>query len=210
MTRRNKKPSRPDRSSRDCFAKRRLTSRRLGSEALEPRWVMAAVTLDTSFGNTTPPVGYSISPIGPGHDAVTDMKIQTWDQKIVVVGEASNTVASALNDLDFFVARYNTDGTLDTGFGAGGSVRTPIGLFKDQASGVDFQMLGANTHKIIAGGYYTVSHSDLRTDTLLSNFVTSDTRQFGTEDVGGKTLIVTNADGRPGGKERPYRRLGKQ
>src|SRR4029079_17443134 len=82
-----------------------------------------------------------------------------------------------------------------TGFGAGGSIRTPIGLLRDQAAGVDFQTIGANAHKIVVGGYYAVSHADLEVDTAFPTFVTSATRPFGPQDVGNFIQITSNVNG---------------
>ncbi|HYC46921.1 MAG TPA: hypothetical protein VED01_15705, partial [Burkholderiales bacterium] len=56
-----------------------------------------------------------------GEEIAADMAIQN-DGKIVVVG-ASRIGA----DLDFAVARYNSNGTLDGTFGGDGTVTTPIG-----------------------------------------------------------------------------------
>jgi uncharacterized delta-60 repeat protein len=53
------------------------------------------------------------------------------DGRIVVAGEATVNGTS-----DFAVARYNSDGSLDTTFGVGGKVTTPIGDFADIPRGV--------------------------------------------------------------------------
>jgi uncharacterized delta-60 repeat protein len=50
---------------------------------------------------------------------------------------------------DFAVVRYNADGSLDTSFGTGGIVTTPIGSGTDEAYSVVLQSDG----KIIAAGY---------------------------------------------------------
>jgi uncharacterized delta-60 repeat protein len=55
------------------------------------------------------------------------MAIQS-DGKIVVAGYASNGV-----NYDVALARYNTDGSLDTTFSADGKLTTAIGTFNDYA-----------------------------------------------------------------------------
>ena len=72
-------------------------------------------SLDTSFDNDGK-VTTALTPAG-SMDVVNAVVVQT-DGKIAVVGTNSN--------LDFVVARYNTDGSLDTGFGSNGIVTTAI------------------------------------------------------------------------------------
>ena len=74
-------------------------------------------SLDTSFGGN----GQVTTAFGFGHDRAYSVAVQS-DGKIVVAGDSSN----GLND-DFAVARYNTDGSPDTSFGAGGKVTTAVG-----------------------------------------------------------------------------------
>ncbi|MBI4654843.1 MAG: hypothetical protein HY752_07620 [Nitrospirae bacterium] len=52
------------------------------------------------------------------------------------------------SNLDFALARYNTDGSLDTSFGTGGKVTTAI-LNGNRASALGIQSDG----KIVAAGY---------------------------------------------------------
>jgi len=58
-----------------------------------------------------------------GDDSALDAVVQP-DRKTVVVGTTRNIVTGVR---DFVVVRYNTDGSLDTTFGDGGSVRVKIG-----------------------------------------------------------------------------------
>jgi hypothetical protein len=59
---------------------------------------------------------------------------------------------------DFAVVRYNTDGTLDTGFGIGGIVTTPIGSSDDYAIALGIQ---SSDGKIVIAGYsYNGSNYD--------------------------------------------------
>jgi uncharacterized delta-60 repeat protein len=93
--------------------------------------------LDPSFGSggkvTTDFAGNSVVPYGIG------VAIQ-GDGKIVAAGGGG---------LGFALARYNSDGGLDTGFGSGGTVTTDFTGNGDQAFAVAIQSDG----KIVAAGY---------------------------------------------------------
>ena len=69
---------------------------------------------------------------------------QQSDGKTVVVGYA--TVAGVPR---FAVARYDTDGALDTSFGGTGRVLTAVGISGSNAAGVALQKDG----KIVVAGY---------------------------------------------------------
>jgi len=64
-------------------------------------------TLDTTFSGD----GIVVTSVSGGDDTIRAMALQPSDGKIVVAGESSG---------DFVVARYNTNGTLDTSFGNSG------------------------------------------------------------------------------------------
>lgn len=68
------------------------------------------------------------------------------DGKLIVAGVTSNNITSQ----DFAVVRYNTDGTLDPGFGVGGRVTTTFSVFgsQDVARAVALQPDG----KIVVAG----------------------------------------------------------
>ena len=96
--------------------------------------------LDTSFG-----IGGKVTTtIGTGAVAL-DLAIQA-DGKIVAVGNAGNGT-----NIDFALARYNTDGSLDASFGLGGKVTTAFGPAGEGslAYAVAIQADG----KIVAAGY---------------------------------------------------------
>jgi uncharacterized delta-60 repeat protein len=76
------------------------------------------------------------------------------DGKIIVVGAAFKTFATPP---DFAVVRYNSDGTLDTGFGSGGRITTDIAGGTDVAQAVAIQSDG----KIVAAGRAFRSNFDL-------------------------------------------------
>jgi uncharacterized delta-60 repeat protein len=104
----------------------------------------SAGALDPTFGGS----GFVTTPVGPGtgEDFGNAMAIQS-DGKIVAVGGAD----MGATGMDFAVARYNPDGTLDSTFGGGdGIVTTPIGAgaVRDSAFAVAIQSDG----KIVVAG----------------------------------------------------------
>src|SRR5687767_15978187 len=90
-------------------------------------------TLDRSFGAS----GAVVTDFSGGSDAAWAVTIQR-DGKIVAAGVASR---------DFALARYNTDGGLDSHFGIEGKITIDFGG-DDSASGVALQQDG----KIVGGG----------------------------------------------------------
>jgi uncharacterized delta-60 repeat protein len=90
-------------------------------------------TLDPSFDSD----GKAITNFGAFVDQAFDVAVQP-DGKIVAAGWSNN---------DFALARYNTDGTLDTSFDTDGKVTTDFGS-TDRATGVAVQPNG----KIVAAG----------------------------------------------------------
>lgn len=95
-------------------------------------------SLDTTFGGT----GIVRTTIR-AQETCNELKLQT-DGKIVVVG-TSYLSSSVLN---FTVLRYNTNGTLDSGFGTGGAVFTEFDNNHEVAYSVAIQPDG----KIVAAG----------------------------------------------------------
>src|SRR5262249_10775718 len=80
-------------------------------------------TLDTAFG-----IGCHVVTTFGGNDQVTGAVLQP-DGKIVVVGETGTAPGGlfAFGRFDLALARYNPDGSLDSGFGTGGLVVTSFG-----------------------------------------------------------------------------------
>ncbi|MFI5405685.1 MAG: T9SS type A sorting domain-containing protein [Nitrososphaerales archaeon] len=95
-------------------------------------------TLDNTFGTN----GITSSPIGSSNDYVYSSAIQT-DGKIVLAGYYDK-----VNDADFALARFNTNGMIDNTFGTNGIVTTSIGLGYNYA----FSMAIQNDKKIIIAG----------------------------------------------------------
>ena len=86
-------------------------------------------TLDASFGV----VGKVMTDFTSGYDYAAGVAVQT-DGKIIVVGSTGSG--------QFALARYNSDGTLDASFGAGGKVMTGFTPRGDGAYGVAIQADG--------------------------------------------------------------------
>src|SRR6266542_3914997 len=97
-------------------------------------------TLDTSFGGT----GRVMTDVGISGSNATGVALQK-DGKIVAAGYA---VKNNGRDYDFACLRYNTDGSLDQGFGDQGKVTTVVGQGDDKANAVAVQSDG----KIIVAG----------------------------------------------------------
>jgi uncharacterized delta-60 repeat protein len=93
---------------------------------------------DTSFGGD----GMASATIGSGYDRAYGTAIQS-DGKIVVAGLAE------VPNRDFALARFNTDGSLDTSFSGDGMLTTTVGADWDEINSVAIQADG----KIVAAGY---------------------------------------------------------
>src|SRR5262249_43593770 len=129
-------------------AKRSLLRSRAGRERLEPlepRLVLAAADLDTSFSTD----GLATADIGTGQDFGYAVATQS-DGKVIVVGEAIRQ-SSGLSD--FAIARFRTDGTLDSSFSGDGMTTVSFpevtGFDDFHARGVAIQSDG----KIVVVGF---------------------------------------------------------
>jgi uncharacterized delta-60 repeat protein len=102
-------------------------------------------SLDASFGTG----GIITTSFTTERDYAYALGIQT-DGKIVVAGSAGEGISPATKASDFALARYNTNGTLDTTFGNGGKVVTPFfsGNFSDAVQSLLIQP----DNKIVAIG----------------------------------------------------------
>jgi len=106
---------------------------RTSLEPLERRQLLSGGTLDTTF-NTT---GLVTTDFAASQDQGYATVVQS-DGKIVVVGQA---------DAKLGVVRYNADGSLDGGFGAGGKVSITVGA-NARATAV-----ALDGNQIVVGGY---------------------------------------------------------
>ena len=95
-------------------------------------------SLDASFGTG----GKVTTPIGTASGG-TALVLQP-DGKLVAAGYTTTGTTTA-----FALVRYNTNGTLDTSFGAGGKVTTSIGSIDDEVYALVLQPDG----KLVAAGY---------------------------------------------------------
>ena len=86
------------------------------------------------------------------------------DGKIVLGGSANNG-----NDYDFTLVRYNQDGGLDSTFGNGGMVTTPIGTLDDEANSISIQSDG----KIVAAGYTDNGNTGSNYDFAIARYNTN-------------------------------------
>ena len=114
-------------------------------EALENRQMLAAGDFETTFNGT----GYVLQDLPSANAVVTDVAIQS-DNKIVVVGY---TIPSN-NDNDFFIARFNLDGTIDTTFGAGNSGIATTNITAGASNSQDFAYTVCiqQDQKVLVGG----------------------------------------------------------
>jgi uncharacterized delta-60 repeat protein len=95
-------------------------------------------TLDTQFGSN----GKVVTPVSPGDDWGLRLTVQS-DGKIVLGGNANHA-----GNADFALVRYNTDGTLDSGFGLNGIVTTDIDSKRTEGFSIALQPDG----KVLLGG----------------------------------------------------------
>jgi uncharacterized delta-60 repeat protein len=164
-------------------------------EVLEDRCVpSAAGVLDPTFGNGA---GYVTTSLASERDNAYVPLIQP-DGKII----ASGTVFTATNS-SFGVARYNSDGSLDTSFGSGGTGRASFGpnsAYSEWAA--LYPTAGTvNDGKIVLAGWYTPPAGKNQvavTDFALARFNTNGTLDatFGT---GGEVLTSFSAGAASGG-----------
>ncbi|NJL60539.1 MAG: DUF5050 domain-containing protein [Methylacidiphilales bacterium] len=98
-------------------------------------------SLDTTFGNQ----GQATTLIADYGATGRKIEIQT-DGKIVISGDAYNISSSSY---EFALARYNSDGSLDTSFGNGGKIFTPIG---DRTQDYGFSATIQTDGKIVVAG----------------------------------------------------------
>lgn len=109
-------------------------------------------TLDTSFNGPPficvsgiPCNGTLVTDFNGSDDAARAIAIQP-NGKIVVAGTANNGI-----DDDFALARYNADGSLDTGFGIDGTGKITTGFFSGENDRVSAIALQTDGKIVVAG-----------------------------------------------------------
>jgi uncharacterized delta-60 repeat protein len=137
-----------------------ILCRRIVTPAIMLTWLIssqlaqgAAGDLDPTFGSG----GTIMTDINRSTDLAQAVALQA-DGKLVVVGQTYKN--NDYSTEDFAVARYNTDGTLDTTFGRGGKVRTDFPGLAAVPSSVVIQTDGKI---VVAGGAFPLF-------TFLGNF----------------------------------------
>src|SRR5256885_15463207 len=99
-------------------------------------------SVDTTFGSA----GIIVKDFAGGGDQAEGVAIQT-DGKIVIAGHATNSS----HTLDFALMRYQSNGTLDSSFGSGGSVITDFTGTNDVGEALTIQ---PNGRIVVAGISY--------------------------------------------------------
>ncbi len=134
-------------------------------------------TLDSTFGIN----GKLTTAIRNINDVATSIGVQS-DGKIVVAGHSYYQNNNGLGP-DFALARYNSDGSLDTTFGIDGKVITIIGIFS-----LATKLTILNDNKILASGS---TYNGLDWDFALAQYNTDGS----IDNSFGKDGIVTTAIG---------------
>jgi len=162
-------------------------------------------TLDTSFGGT------GIVHIDFGNVEQADDLVIQADGKIIVVGNTSSLGFLS----DFLLVRYNSNGSLDTTFGANGKTVTDFGNSADTALGIAQQpngkviVSGASGENAILVRYDTSTYTETQTSLSFKSAAAYDgwllesgekSNQGGTVDKT-STIINTGDDA----KDRQYR-----
>jgi uncharacterized delta-60 repeat protein len=172
---------------------RKNMRRRLNLEALEGRTLLSAGQLDTTFGGTGMVVTNATAVTAPENQTqyASGIVIQP-DLKTVVVGVTPETYqtgsgrSSTSTHLDILVARYNTDGSLDTTFGSGGLVRIRSAVdFWDSASEPHLisVALGSNGDIVIAGSSKVTFSSGKRSTVTRSDLYIARLNPNGSSDT---------------------------
>jgi len=146
---------------------------------------------DSSFGKA----GKVTTDLSGHNDYVTALSIQP-DGRIVVAGVVGK-VGGGQWPWRFGLARYNSDGSLDSSFGIGGKVTTAFSDYQDAASALTIQSDG----KIVVSGWtwgWTSGNGNPRTRFVLARY-NHDGSLDATFGNGGKVIADTPA--RPVGVE---------
>lgn len=136
-------------------------------------------TLDAGFGNG----GKVVTSFSTDSDRALAVAIQD-DGKIVVAGETQS--GAATTGVDFAIARYLANGTLDAGFGSGGKVTTAIASSsgRDTAYALALPVIDGEQRILAVGGEGNFMAARYRANGSLDN-------SFG---AGGKVSDLFNAN----------------
>lgn len=108
---------------------------------------LADGSLDTTFGTG----GRVITSFGASTDRIQAILVQD-DGKIVVGGDSDR--GTTTSGVDFALARYLPNGTLDAGFGTAGKVITPVraNASRDSVYAMSFQTVNGEKRIVAVGG----------------------------------------------------------
>lgn len=150
-------------------------------------------TLDTTFGNG----GKVVTDILHQGNVARAMVLQA-DGKIVLGGEA--LVNSSTSGVDFALARYTTNGTLDTTFGSGGTVTTALktGAGSDVVRGLALQTVDGEARILAAGGDGDFLAARYTAAGVLDNSFATGGKLVGVfgSNIGGANSVVVLPDGK--------------
>jgi uncharacterized delta-60 repeat protein len=133
---------------------------------------------DTNFHGT----GKVTTAIGPVSDDAYALALQP-DGRLVAAGYSQQNGSN----IDLALARYNSDGSLDTSFNGSGKVTTAIGSGEDEATALVLQPDG----KPVAAGY---SHNGSDLDFALVRYLNSSTLAV-TKSGSGSGSVTSSPDG---------------
>ncbi|MCK6405225.1 MAG: cadherin domain-containing protein, partial [Rhodocyclaceae bacterium] len=153
-----------------------LATSPLTAENFGPSTHVPGINAAPSFGIGD---GIVTTALGSGAQSVT---LQS-DGKIVVAGHAWSS------SIDFALARYNIDGSQDSGFSGDGFVTTEIGTDQDYAQSVAMQSDG----KIVVAGYGSNGSND---DFALARYNTDGSLDTSFDNDGKLTTIIGAGDDR--------------
>jgi len=143
-------------------------------------FAVARYNTDGSLDNGFDADGRATTDFTGGDDFANGVAIQ-GDGKIVAAG---STRPGNVGDFDFALARYNANGSLDSGFSGDGRVTTDLGGH-DSANGVAIQADG----KIVAAGTTNNQAQQIADDFLLARYNTDGSLDSG---FSGDGLVTTD------------------
>jgi uncharacterized delta-60 repeat protein len=146
-------------------------------------------SLDTSFDGD----GKLTTDFGSLYDHAQSVVVQA-DGKIVVAGNSYNGISSYY---DIALARYNTDGSLDTSFSGDGKLTTDFASSDDSADSVAIQADGKIIVAGSSGGDFAVARYN--TDGSLDTSLDADgklTTDFGGSEGDGANSVAIQSDGK--------------
>ena len=180
---------------------RRKRSSRPVCESLEGRQLLTAGYFDTSFNQT----GKALVDFGPGGTkTLVEAEAIQSDGKIVVAGEIVNNTGYG----DIGVARFNSNGTLDTTFGISGRSYLSLGSSGTTSDRVSALTIDSSGRILLAGtGTLTGGSPEIITARLTSagsfdqtygihGLSYADFSNFGAKSCGASGMVVDAATGK--------------